>query len=530
MASGESKSRIQKEILEIVTKLGFWMMQKNGLDGCAGYIHTPNRKIYAEVLFPSDYPRNPIVVNIPRDLRQHPTFQEFLPQTLKQTTSHHISAFQVLNLIKEKITSISAREIKERLIDELDEELNLVKSIFNVKIVAGKKYHIRIFYQLESQMNFEIEINYKDYPKKPQIIYHHDLGSIIGSPQGLQVMQRWNTSNPPHIVQIVQEVEQRFTTTQGIEDTAKLISVRNLTLVNDQNQILTHKVSFSALKGDIIGVYCLNKEIPLTLFKALSDQISQFEGEINIFGKLVKGELKEKIELIDFDLIQKDTKKLYELSIEDILKKYAKNLPKKDIKNRINKLFSIIGLSNRRKMKFEELSEGERRRVIVAFSIINLPNIIIMIEPEKGLNATEKKRIWDTIIGINDMFSSTIFIYSSSTEIKRCHNILVLSREGRQLGFGTLSQLINELPLLKEVIVVQLKSANPQDVETIGRIPGLSFMIEERHGEKYRLFTTVDPNRVIPQIFQQIGMNIYNIRKHSPSLIDYVPYKRVQRQ
>ena len=526
MGTEANKGSIQQEILEIVSKLGFWMMRKDGLAGCAGYIHTPNRKIYIEVLFPADYPKQPIRLNMPRDIRQHPTFQEFLPQTIKQTTSPQIHAYQVLQIIKEKITAIPAQVIKERLINELDEQYNLINSIYNIKTVEGKKYHIRIFYQLEAQMNFEVEINYKEYPKKPEIVYHHDLEKMIGSPQGLQVIRGWNMSNPPHIVQIIQEIEHKFTTAHGIEDTAKLITIRNLSLVDEQKQLLTQKISFSALKGDIIGVYCLNKQLPLALFKAISGQMSQLEGEITVFGAPASQQTTRKNEMIDFNEIQR----LGELSIEEALKEYAPDLPKKDVKSRINILLSIIGLSNRKKLKLKELSEGEHRRVIIAYSIIKLPNIIFLVEPEKGLNATEKKRIWDSIIGINDRFSSTIFVYSSSKEIKRCHNILVLSRDGRQLGFGTLTQLISEIPLQKEVIVLQLNSPNPQDVETLGRIPGLTFIIEERQGEKYRIFTKVDPNRVIPQIFQQIGKNIYNIGKEIPSLIDFVPYKRVQGQ
>lgn len=522
---------IQDEILEIVGKFGFWIMSKNNMQGCAGYVHTPNRKIYIEVLFPADYPKSPVILNMPRDVRQHPNLYELIPQIIQKTTDPRIHTAQVLELIKQKIIAMPAVEMKERLIDELDEELTLVKSIYNVKTVEGKKYHIRIFYQLESKLNFEVEINYKEYPRKPSIIFHQGLEKIIGHPQALKILQNWNNSNPPHIVQIVQEIEHKFTDAHKIEDVQKLITIKNLTLVNEQNQVLTQKLSLSVLRGDIIGVYTLNKEIPSAFFKAFLGETKRLEGEINIFGKAPSNDLRQKVKFIDFNIPEKTAQKLDELSIEDLLNKYAPDLQKKEIKKRINTLLSIIGLSNRRKMKMGELSEGERRRVLIASSVINLPSIIFLVEPEEGdLNATEKKRIWDTITGINDTYSSTVFVYSTSEEIKRVHNILVLSRNGHQLGFGTITQLIGELPLMKEVIVIQFNEPNPEHVEILGKLPGLTFIIEERAGEKYRLFTKIEPNKVIPLIFQRIGSNIYNISKESPGLIDFVPYKRVQKQ
>ncbi|MHA1267067.1 MAG: ATP-binding cassette domain-containing protein [Candidatus Helarchaeota archaeon] len=523
------RALIQKEILEIVSNFGFWMMKKEGLEGCAGFINTPQRKIYLEVLFPEDYPDQPIILNMPRDLRQHSALFEFIPNLIEQTRHQLMKAAEVLKALKAKIAAIPADELKERLLDELDEELNLVKSIYNVKIVEGKKYHIRISYQLDSNVNFEVEINYKDYPKKPQIIYHQGLEKIIGSPQSLQIMGQWNTSNPPHIVQIVQEIEYRFTLSQGIDDSQKLINIKNLTLVNEQNQILTHQLSLSILKGDLIGVYCLNQKIPLALFNAFLGKSNILEGEITIFGKGLKEIDFDRIVFLKFENIGEGRPSNGEKIVENVLISRAPvKISKSEARKRVDRLLSIIGLSNRRKMRMEDLGEGEQRRVIIASYCMKLPNMLLLFEPDKGLNATEMTRIWDTIIRINDEYSITTLIYSISDAISKCHNILVLSREGKQLGFGTLQQLIGELPIMREVIVIQLNEPNPEDVRTLGQIPGLTFIIEEREGEKYRLFTKIDPNRIIPQIFEKIGTNIYNIGKEKPSLIDYVPYKRVQ--
>jgi len=530
LGSKRNNNRITEEIMQIVSKFGFWIMKKNDLQGCAGYIHTKNRKIYMEILFPDDYPKTPVQVNMPRDLRHHPIFLDLLPQLIEETRNLEFKAAKVIELIKLKLTTLPAPEVKESLTDELEEELNLVKSIYNVKTVEGKKYHLRIFYQLESDLHFEIEINYKDYPSKPKIIFHQGLEKIIRAPQALDVIRNWNSSNPPHIVQIVQEIEQRFTAAHGIKDSEKLIAIKNLIVINDKNQILIQNLSFNALKGDIIGIFCYNEQIPLALFRLFLGEKFQFHGIVNFFGINTIDAFQDKIEIIDFEIPSATAQILNTLSLEEIFQKFALKMRKRELKERIDTFFSIIGLSNRRKMKMGELPEGEKRRVILAYSLINLPSVALLVEPEKGLNTTEKKKIWDCITTINDKYSITMFVYSMSEEIKRCHNILVLSRTGKELGFGTLQQLVGELPLQKEVIVIQFNSPNPKHTEFLGKLPGVTFIIEERQGEKYRIFTKTDPNKVLPYIFQQLGTNLYNISREPPGLIDYVPFKRIQKK
>ena len=520
---------IKEQIMEIISKFGFWMMTKEGLPGCAGYIHTPTRKIYMELFFPPDYPKVPLKLNMPRDIRQHAALFDLLPHLLPETVDLKIRPAELLGLIKAKIDALPATEMKERLLDELDEELTLVKSIYNVKTVEGKKYHLRIFYQLTTKMNFEVEINFKQYPQKPEIVYHHNLEKLIGAPQTLQVLRTWKTTNPPHIVQIVQEIEQLFTSAQGIEDTTKLIIVKNLTIVNEQNQVLIQNLSFSALKGDVIGIYCLSYEIPLALFKAFLGTITSKEGTISIFGKTPDmKEIREKIELINFQ--HAFARNWDGLAIEEFLISKASGLLKKEIKTQVKTLLSIIGLSNRRNLKIGEISEGEKRRLIIAAAAIKSPYILLLVEPERELNATEKKRIWDTIMAINDSFSMNTFIFSVHEELSRCHNILVLSNEGKQLGFGTLPQLMGELPIYKEVIVLQLNTPNQAHLDLLRNLENVSFIVEERTEEKYRIFTKIDPNKIIPIIFQQIGSNIYKISKEPPSLIDFIPYKQIQSQ
>lgn len=529
MESTPQNGLIKDQIMEIIGKFGFWMMTKEGLQGCAGYIHTPDRKIYVEIFFPEDYPNSPLKLNIPRDIRQHPILSDQIPQLLQETIDQKVRASELLELIKTKINALSASEIKETLLDELDEELSLVKSIYNMKTVEGKKYHIRIFYQLNDKMNFEVEINFKQYPQKPEIVYKHELEKIIGTPQSLSIFRTWKTTNPPHIVQIVQEIEQRLSAAQGIEDTERLIVIKNLTIADENDQDLTHNLSFSALKGDLVGIYCLDSEIPLVFFKAFLGTMPQKGGEISVFGKTTNlQEIRDKIELINFQ--EAYAPNWDKLIIEDFLVNNAAGLPKKEVKNQVNTLLSIIGLSNRRNLKIEKLSEGEKQRLMVAATAVKFPYLLLLFEPERGLNATEKKRIWDTINAINDNFSITTFIFSTYEEIRRCHNILVLSNEGNQLGFGTMSQLIGELPIHKEVVIVQLNSPNLAQIDILRSIEGISFIIEERAGEKYRIFTKIDPNQIIPIIFKYIGTNIYNIGKESPNLIDYVYYKQFKLQ
>ncbi len=517
---------IQKEMQAIIDRFGFSRVDTEGTQTIMGFLQTRDRKFNIEISFPINYPEECITLSLPKTLEKHSMFHE-LPEIVEETASPHFSALQVLELIEAKISSIPTKDLEERFIDELEGELNIITTKYNVKSIEGKKYHIRIFYQVENWVNFDLEIDFRDYPQKPKIMIPAGLINVVGLPETLGTIQSWDVDNPNHIIEIVKEIEQRFSKIYRVDDTIRRVAVSNLTLATPKNRILTQRISFSAIRGGIIGIYCLKPEAPRAIFNAFSGIGNRIEGNISIFGKPPSMGLG--IEQVTFILPPQEAELLEKLSIEEVLNKNApKGKLKRDIKTLLNDFLTIIGLSNRRKLKLKDLAEGEKRRVMIAYSAIKLPEIIFLVEPAKYLNATEKKRIWDSIIGINEKFSITFFIYSTSEEIKRCHNILVLSDEGKQLGFGTLRQLIKELPLDKEVLVVQFNSPNPKDVKALEGITNLTFLIEEVPGERFRLFTKVDPNIIISQIFRKIGSNIHNLSREQPSLSDYVPYKTSQ--
>lgn len=67
------------------------------------------------------------------------------------------------------------------------------------------------------------------------------------------------------------------------------------------------------------------------------------------------------------------------------------------IEARINLLLRDLGLEQYRLFKIQELSGGNRQKVLIARSLIHQPRIVILDEPTVGLDPDIRRKLWDLI-------------------------------------------------------------------------------------------------------------------------------------
>ncbi|MBV6513367.1 MAG: Cell division ATP-binding protein FtsE [Ignavibacteriaceae bacterium] len=81
----------------------------------------------------------------------------------------------------------------------------------------------------------------------------------------------------------------------------------------------------------------------------------------------------------------------------------------KEIKQKVNSVLKLVGLSHRRLSMPDELSGGEQQRVAIARAIINDPKLIIADEPTGNLDPETSAEILELFKRINAMGTAVIF-------------------------------------------------------------------------------------------------------------------------
>lgn len=145
-------------------------------------------------------------------------------------------------------------------------------------------------------------------------------------------------------------------------------------------------------------------------------------------------------------------------------------------KQRAVELLEMVGLSNRRNSRLDQMSGGEQQRVAIAISLSNNPKLLLADEPTGSVDTKTANTILDIFKDLNKSVGVTIVIVTH--DIKLAHHIdrVVAIRDGRTSselirkrsykedlsGFENLITDQNEDELMPEELIVLDKSGRLQ--------------------------------------------------------------------
>jgi len=88
-----------------------------------------------------------------------------------------------------------------------------------------------------------------------------------------------------------------------------------------------------------------------------------------------------------------------ELNVFDNLYIYGRyfGIAKREVRERADELLEFVQLTEKRTAKVEDLSGGMKRRLTIARSLINRPDILLLDEPTTGLDPQARHVLWDRL-------------------------------------------------------------------------------------------------------------------------------------
>jgi len=135
-----------------------------------------------------------------------------------------------------------------------------------------------------------------------------------------------------------------------------------------------------------------------------------------------------------------------ELTVEENLLIYGRyfDLPRVEIRRRIEELLIFAQLSDRAKSKVEPLSGGMKRRLTIARGLINRPEVLILDEPTTGLDPQARHLLWDRLYRLKQEGVTLIVTTHYMDEAEQLCDRLVIMDKGKIVGAGSPRSLIEE--------------------------------------------------------------------------------------
>ncbi|HEX6246452.1 MAG TPA: ABC transporter ATP-binding protein [Nocardioidaceae bacterium] len=133
-----------------------------------------------------------------------------------------------------------------------------------------------------------------------------------------------------------------------------------------------------------------------------------------------------------------------ELNVRENLIVYGRyfGIPKADVVARADELLEFVSLTEKAKAKVEDLSGGMKRRLTIARSLINSPDLLLLDEPTTGLDPQARHVLWDQLFRLKRQGVTLVLTTHYMDEAEQLCDRLVVMDGGRIAAEGSPLDLI----------------------------------------------------------------------------------------
>ena len=229
------------------------------------------------------------------------------------------------------------------------------------------------------------------------------------------------------------------------------------------NNFVVHGIDLSIPRGGCFGLLGPNGAGKTTTLRMLLGQSPITEGSLSVLGHPIAESIR-KIRARTGVVPQLDNLDP-DFTVRENLEVYASyfGLHSKATRDRIAELLEFVELSDREKAKINTLSGGMKRRLSIARSLINEPELLILDEPTTGLDPQARHLIWRRLRELKQTGTTLLLTTHYMEEAERLCDDLVIIDKGRILSQGHPRDLIREHV---ESDVIEIHD-NPEKVKSL---------------------------------------------------------------
>ncbi len=192
------------------------------------------------------------------------------------------------------------------------------------------------------------------------------------------------------------------------------------------------KISFSAKKGEVLGLLGQNGAGKTTIMNILSGCLAPSAGQILISGKNLAEDGLEARQALGY--LPENPPLYLEMTVLEYLVFCAKikQVVKADVKKHVQELIELSGIDSVKKQLIGSLSKGFRQRVGLAQALCGNPSVLLLDEPTSGFDPAQAVAFRKLIKRLSKdrtiLFSSHLI-----TEVQEICDRVLIVHQGRMI-------------------------------------------------------------------------------------------------
>ena len=227
-----------------------------------------------------------------------------------------------------------------------------------------------------------------------------------------------------------------------------IIEFENVSLSYGNRQILEN-ISFKINEGQIFGMLGPNGVGKSSIFNLITGLISPGSGKIKITGKDVTNyPVYLRTKKFKVGYVPQYGGYFNDLTLHDNLKAISEIvIENKNYRDeRINYLISKFELDNLKDIKAKFLSGGQKKKLVIALSLLSEPKVLLLDECFAALDVLTIKMLQEIIVNLQNENRITICICDhQARDLLACVDVAMILSNGKIIAQDTPSNLVKDI-------------------------------------------------------------------------------------
>ncbi|KLK89636.1 ABC transporter ATP-binding protein [Microvirga vignae] len=268
-----------------------------------------------------------------------------------------------------------------------------------------------------------------------------------------------------------------------------------------KDRIIVGGLSFTVGPGECFGLLGPNGAGKSTITRMVLGMIPPDAGKITVLGVPVPA--RARLARARIGVVPQFDNLDLELTVRENLLAFGRyfSMSTREVEAVIPSLLQFARLENKADARVAELSGGMKRRLTLARSLINDPQLLVMDEPTTGLDPHARHLIWERLRSLLARGKTIILTTHFMEEAERLCDRLCVIEAGRKIAEGCPRALIDEQIGCQ---VIEIYGGNPHELGALIR-PYVQRI--EVSGETLFCYAP-DPEQVLVQLRGRTGLRL----------------------